>query len=205
MRPVLALYLAALLLASATVAPAARKQHAGTYMIPLPAQGDYSSIGWLVGQWSGTMVDRGRQGKVLLSVSYALGRHFLLLREEVSLAAVAHAPGMQEGMMGILSPGDAAKVYHLTLYSSHGFVMKYLVTAKPGEIDLNPAGGPLTPSGWLFRRVIRHSAPGQCTETVDAAPPGEGFFRFYTAKLSQAIPGANAASVPAAKSPQTQR
>ena len=205
MKPVLALYLAALLLASATAALAARKQHAGTYTIPLPAQADYSSMGWLVGQWSGTTVDRGRQGNVLLSFSYALGRHFLLLREEVSLAAVAHAPAMQEGMMGILSPGDAAGVYHVTLYSSHGFVMNYVVTAKPGEIDLNPAGGPLTPSGWLFRRVIRRTAPGQCTETVDAAPPGEGFFRFYTASLSQVIPGANAASAPAAKSPPTRR
>ncbi|MGH9444293.1 MAG: hypothetical protein ACRD3O_00895 [Terriglobia bacterium] len=198
MKPLFILCLAASLLLSAGAASAVQKGPE-TYAIPLPPQPDYSGLKWLVGQWSGKRVGEAGQGEVLLSVSYALGKRFMMLREEVSLPAVAGAPEIREGLLGIVSAGASAKVYNLALYSSNGFVMNYQVTAGAGEIDFNPAGGSLSPAGWLFRRVIRHTAPGQCTETVDAAPPGKGFFRFYTARLSQVLPGSKARPASAAK------
>jgi hypothetical protein len=198
MKPVFVLYLAALLLLSLSAASAAQK-HADTYTIPLPPQTDYSGMAWLIGQWSGNTVGKGEQGAVLLSVSYMLGKRFLMLREEVSVPATAKSPAIREGMMGVLSAGSTAGIYNLVYYSSNGFVMNYQVTAKRGEIDFVPAGGSLSPTGWLFRRLIHRTAKNQCTETVDAAPPGQGFFPFYSASLSKVIPGSKPISALAAK------
>lgn len=176
---------------------AARKKAPVTYSIQLPPAPDYSSVDWLAGDWAGRTRGHGSQGQVLLSVSYALDKRFMIFREELSLPAVKGAPATHESLMGILSSG--ASGYVMDLYSSNGFITRYRVTIEHGEIDFNPEGGAVPPSGWLFRRVIKHTNGGECTESVDAAPPGKRFFNYYTADLSQVTPASSGGSKAAAK------
>jgi hypothetical protein len=163
----------------------------GTYRIPTPPPADYSKLEWLIGEWAGKTVGKGPQGDVLLSASYALGKRFMILREEVSLPATKAAPATQERSMGILSSRASGKAYDLALYSSTGFITHYQVSAENGTVDFIPEGGLGPPPGWLFRRSIRRTTTEQCVETVEVAPPGEAFFSYYTANLSHVRPGAN--------------
>jgi hypothetical protein len=162
----------------------ARQKTPDTYIIQLPPRADYSPMNWLLGDWTGKTSGKGEQGQVLLSASYDLDKRFMVLREEISLPATKTAPATRESLMGIVSAG-AGGSYEMNLYSSSGFVTHYRVTAKHGEIDFSPEGGFLAPAGWLFRRVLRHTNPGQCVESVDVAPPQQAFFNYYTATLSR--------------------
>jgi hypothetical protein len=163
-----------------------------TYTIPTPSPTDYSKLQWLIGDWSGMTVGKGSQGKVLLSASYALGKRFIILREQLSLPATKTAPATEERLMGILSGGASRSGYDLVLYSSNGFVTRYEVSINTGTIVFNPEGGLAPPPGWLFRRAIRETNHDQCVETVDVAPPGQPFFNYYTANLSNVNSGAAA-------------
>lgn len=158
-----------------------------SYTIQLPPQPDYSSFEWLIGDWTGKTAGKGVQGDVLLSFAYELGKRFMILREEVSLPASKDAPASHESLMGILSASPSGD-FEMNIYSSSGFVSRYLVTARRGEIDFQPSGGPLAPPGWLFRRVFRQVNPGQCQTSVAVAPPERAFFNYYTANLSRVTP-----------------
>ncbi len=166
---------------------AARRHGPQTFTIQIPARPDFYGIEWLIGNWSGKTVGAKPAGTVRLSVSYALDRRIMILREHVSLPATKVAPATSENLIGILS-SNLSHGFDLDLYSSHGFVTRYLITVYDGEIRFNPEGGSLQPAGWIFRRTIRHTNPGKCTETVSVAPPGQPFFTYYTADLTQDPP-----------------
>lgn len=180
----LALMLACGLLSTATMA---RQKPATSYTIPTPPEPNFSQFDWLIGEWSGKTTDKKAPGQVLLSVSYELGKRFMTFREELALPSIEDTPASHEGLMGILhaNPGGG---FELTMYSSNGFISHYRVAVKHGEIDFTPAGGPLPPPGWLFRRIFKHTNPGECTETVEVAPPQGAFFKYYTAELAQVTP-----------------
>lgn len=174
-----------ILLALVCVPLFAREKLPQTYTLQTPPEPDYSGIQWLVGDWAGKTTGPGPQGQVLLNVAYQLGKRFLLMREEVSLPATKNAPATHESLMGILNGGASGQGLNLNLYSSSGFVTHYRVIVKNGEVTFQPEGGMLPPPGWLFRRIITHTSPGQCVERVEVAPPGKSFFEYYTADLSQ--------------------
>jgi hypothetical protein len=170
-----------------------------TYAIPTPLPADYSKLHWLMGDWTGTTVGKGMKGKIILGASYALGKRFIILREQVSLPATKAAPATQESLMGILSGSASRPDYDLVLYSSNGFVSLYEVSVDSAKIVFNPEGGLAPPPGWLFRRSIRRTNRDQCVETVDVAPPGQPFFNYYTANLSHIKPQAAAGDSSALK------
>lgn len=174
-------------LAGATAFAAAQDKAPRSYAIQLPPQPDYSSFEWLIGDWTGKTTGKGAQGDVLLSFAYELGKRFMILREEVSLPAAKDAPAMHESLMGILSAAPSGD-FEMNIYSSSGFVSRYLVTARHGEIDFQPAGGPLAPPGWLFRRIFRQVNSSTCQISVAVAPPQREFFNYYTANLSRVTP-----------------
>ncbi|MGH9449904.1 MAG: hypothetical protein ACRD11_05105 [Terriglobia bacterium] len=176
----------------------ARHKAGESYTIQIPPQPDYSALDWLLGEWTGKTTGKGAQGEVLLSVSYELGKRFMLFREQVSLPATGKAPATHEGVMGILN-ATAAGGFEMNLYSSNGFVSHYRVNVNHGKIGFSPEGGALPPPGWLFRRVFRHTNPGECTETVEVAPPQGSFFNYYTADLFQVTPAAAAPAKPSGK------
>lgn len=175
---------------SSTVTMAEQKP-AKSYKIPTPAEPNFSQFDWLIGEWTGKTTDKKAPGQVLLSVSYELGKRFMTFREQLAFPQVGDAPASHEGLMGILY-GSAAGGFELTMYSSNGFISHYHVTVKHGEIDFTPAGGPLPPPGWLFRRIFKHTNPGECTETVEVAPPQGEFFKYYSAELAQVTPAVTA-------------
>ncbi|HET7840222.1 MAG TPA: hypothetical protein VFM21_01385 [Terriglobia bacterium] len=161
------------------------KKQPRTYSIPLPPPADFSAFGWLLGDWSGKTLPKSPQGDVKLSVAPDLGGRFLFLRGTVTLAATDSTPPEDEFWMGVLGPGKAKDEFALRVYSSTGFVTQYRVTAQKAEIRFLPEGGEAPPPGWLFRRVIARSAPGELTDTVEAAPPDGAFFQYYSAKLTR--------------------
>jgi hypothetical protein len=166
-------------------ASAAAKQQPRTYSIPLPPKTDFSAFDWLIGDWSGKTVPKGPQGNVNLSVISDLGGRFLIFRETVTLAATDATPAEDESWMGVLSAGKAQHEFTFRVYSSTGFITQYRVTVQKAEIRFLPEGGEAPPPGWLFRRVIARSAPGELTDTVEAAPPDGSFFQYYSAKLTR--------------------
>ena len=176
----------------------ARQKAAESYTIQVPPQPDYSALDWLLGDWTGKTNGKGKQGQVLLSVSYELGKRFMILREELSLPATGSAPATHEGVMGILN-ASATGGFEMNLYSSNGFISHYRVIVNHGEVNFSPEGGALPPPGWLFRRVFRHTNPGECTESVDVAPPQGAFFSYYTADLYQVTAAATGPAKPPAK------
>lgn len=178
---------AALFCAIAGAPLPAQQKNPRSYSIQLPPQPDYSAFSWLIGDWTGKTLGKGAPGEVLLSFAYELGKRFMILREEVSLPATKTAPATHESLMGVLS-ANAAGGFEMNLYSSSGFVSRYLVTARSNEIDFQPDGGSLPPPGWLFRRIFRQTSPGQCVESVAVAPPQRAFFDYYTANLSRVTP-----------------
>ncbi|MGH9470519.1 MAG: hypothetical protein ACRD1N_09275 [Terriglobia bacterium] len=179
----------------------ARGDSPQSYTIQLPPPPNFSSIDWLVGDWTGKTEGKEPQGQVLLSVSYELDRHFMLFREEISLEATKKTPAMHEGLMGILNADPSGKGFDVNFYSSNGFITHYRVSVNEGAITFTPQGGTIPPPGVLFRRTIFHSTPGQCTERVEVAPPGKAFFNFYTASLTQVTPQSAPSSAPASTTP----
>ena len=167
-------------------APLAAKEKAPTvYQIPLPPKPDFSTVDWLVGEWSGKTTDQKAQGEIRLFVSYELDKQAMLLRGESSFQATKTTPAMKESWLGILTPNRAAGGFSLRMFSSTGFITRYRVTVDGPDIRLNPEGGEQPPPGWLFRTVIERTNPQELVETVQAAPPNKSFFDLYSAKLNR--------------------
>jgi hypothetical protein len=175
-----------------------------TYSIPLPPRPDFSPLDWLIGDWAGHTTDptgKETQGDVHLTVSYALDKRFLLLREEVSLPAGTSAPAVHETWTGFLSADSFAAGFILRTFSSTGFITQYHVTAGDARVSFDPQGGPNPPPGFLFRRVISRLGPGFFAEKVEVAPPDSPFFAYYNARLTQVLEPKPTAPPAAAVSP----
>ncbi len=185
MRPYLLLFVLLLSPLALRAQDTGSKKQPRTYSIPLPPKADFSALDWLLGDWSGKTLPKSPQGDVKLSVAPDLGGRFLVFRGTVTLAATDSTPAEDEFWMGVLGPGKAKDEFTLRVFSSTGFVTQYRVTAQKAEIRFLPEGGEAPPPGWLFRRVIARSAPGELTETVEAAPPDGSFFQYYSAKLNR--------------------
>ncbi len=164
----------------------AKEKPPTVYTIPLPAKPDFASLQWLVGEWVGKTSGRSPEGEIRLAIDYALDNRFLVLREDISLAATKTAPAIRESWMGILSEDRAGAGFLLRAFSSTGFITRYRVTVEGSEVHFNPEGGEQPPPGWLFRRVIQRSGDDELKETVQAAPPNKSFFDYYSAKLTRA-------------------
>jgi len=186
----------------AGVAAAGKDKPGVQYQIPLPAPPDYSALDWLVGEWTGTTTGNSPEGKVHLSVSLDIEKQFLILREEVSLAATPTTPAMKESWMGILCPDPGAAGFVLRVFSSTGFVTRYRVKVDGPQVRLNPDGGDRPPADWLFRRVLMRTAPGEFTETVQTAPPSKSFFDWYTARFMRVSPPAKPSPAPPSQEPK---
>lgn len=185
MRP--AILIALIFLVPAVLA--ARQKHPRTYRIPLPPKPDFSSIEWMIGNWTGQMGKHSPPGQIHLSVSYDLGQRVMIFRETVSIAATGEIGAADESSIGILSPAPSGHSFLMQVYGSTGFVTRYRVTVSGSEIDLMPDGGLQPPPGWLSRRIIQHGDVNGFTETVQLAPPMETFFNYYTAAFTrQAAP-----------------
>ena len=190
---------AMLLLLWVPVALAAGDRRPSTYRIPLPPKPDFSSLAWILGDWSGQTVRHSRQGEVHLSVTYGLDQRVLIFSEEVSLAATRDAPAVKESTLGILSADPTDNAFLLQVYSSTGFITRYRVSVAGPEIDFNPVGGLRPPPGWLSRRVLERSDVDGFTETVQMAPPLRAFFDYYTVALTRVIPPAKSKPASSAK------
>ncbi|TAM80855.1 MAG: hypothetical protein EPN47_13290 [Acidobacteria bacterium] len=164
---------------------AAGDKNPSTYRIPLPPKPDFSSVEWMIGNWSGRMDRHSPQGEIHLSVSYDLDHRVMVFRESVSLAASAESPANNQSSIGILSRAPAGDSFLLQIFASTGFVNQYRVTVAGPEIDFTPDGGSQTPSGWLSRRIIQRGDVDGFTETVQMAPPLKPFFDYYTAAFTR--------------------
>ena len=179
-----------LIIPLASVISAAKDKPPVQYQIPIPTPPDYSTLDWLLGQWTGKTLPSSPPGEVHLSVSPELGKRFLIFRGEVSLAATPTVPAMKESWMGILSASANGPGFVLRVFSSNGFVTRYRLTLDGPELHLNPEGGDSPPPGWLFRRAWVRTGPDEITETVQVAPPGKSFFDYYSTKYSRVPPPA---------------
>jgi len=167
-------------------APLVAKEKAPTvYQIPLPAKPDFSTVDWLVGEWTGQTTDQKTRGEIRLSVSYELDKQVMLVRGEASFQATKTYPATKETWLGVLTSDRGTGSFLLRTFSSTGFITRYRVTVAGPETRINPEGGELPPPGWLFRTVIKRTDPQEFIETVQAAPPNKSFFDYYTAKLSR--------------------
>lgn len=192
---------ATLLLLLCPSAFATKEKPSTNYTVELPPRPDFAGLDWLVGDWSGKTDGKQSQGEILLTVAYTLDKRFLQFHEEISLPATRNAPATHESWTGMLSAIPHRKEFTLRTYSDTGFVLKYRVTISEGEIDLAPVGGDVPPQGWLFRRSFQHANPGVCNEIVEAAPPHQSFFTYYTAHLNQVTSNKTAAPPGPAASP----
>jgi hypothetical protein len=163
-----------------------RQKPPKTYSIPMPPKANFSSLDWLVGEWSGKTVAPSPPGQVRLSIVYDLDKQFIIFREEMTLQATPSVPAASESWLGVLAGRGSDGTYILRTFSSTGFITRYRASADEGEVRFTPEGGEVTPPGWLFRRVIVRTGTAELTESVQAAPPNESFFDYYTAKLSRA-------------------
>jgi hypothetical protein len=180
-------------------APLAAKEKATTiYQVPLPPKPEFSPLDWLVGDWSGKTTDRQTPGDIRLSVSYDLDKQLMLVRGEVSFPAAQTSPAVKESWLGILTAATGGGDFWLRTFSNTGFITRYRVTVEGPEIHFNPEGGEQPPPGWLFRTVIKRTAPQEFVETVQVAPPNKTFFDYYTARLSR-VPPQEKAKQPGAK------
>jgi hypothetical protein len=184
------LYLPVLLLLGLGVLMAKDKQPP-SYTIPLPPKPDFSPMDWIVGEWAGKMTGNGPQGEVHFSAKYDLNQRFMIIREEVSIAATKTVPAVKEDSLGILS-GEPGSGLILRWFSTTGFITRYRVSVSGSEngveISLNPEGGDIPPPGCVFRRLIHHPNPSQFSETVQVAPANRPFFDYYTAELTRVLP-----------------
>lgn len=186
---------------------AARQRNASTYRIPLPRKPDFSSMEWLVGNWTGQMVKRSPQGRISLSVSFGLDQRVMVFREKVSLAAGGELPATNESSIGILSRAPGSDSFLFQVYSSTGFISRYRVTVAGSEIDFAPDGGLQPPPGWLSRRIIQRGDINGFIETVQLAPPLKPFFNYYVAVFIRepAPEGSQAAQPENQKKPEQQK
>lgn len=164
---------------------AAGDKQPSTYQIPLPPKPDFSSIEWMIGNWSGRMDKRSPQGEIHLSVAYDLDHRVMVFREQVSLAATPEVPATDQTSIGILSRAPSGDSFLLEVYASTGFISRYRVTVAGAEIDFTLDGGSQTPPGWLSRRTIQRGDVDGFTETVQMAPPQKPFFDYYSAAFTR--------------------
>ena len=171
----------------------AKEKQPATYSIALPPKPDFSSLDWMVGEWTGKIAGNGPQGEVHFSAAYDLNQRLMIFREEVSMAATRTIPALKESSLGILSsePGSG---FVLRWFSTTGFITRYRLSVDGPEISLNQEGGDNPPPGWLFRRLIHHPDPSQFIETVQVAPANRPFFDYYTAKLTRVLAKVSTAS-----------
>jgi hypothetical protein len=167
---------------------AARQNPPKVYSIPLPPPTDFSSLSWMVGEWSGKTTEKSPPGRVHLSVSYALDKRFLLLKEDVSFDARGSAAATHESWLGVLSALPSGQGYTMRMFSSTGFITRYRVSVEEANVRFAPEGGELPPPGWLFRRTLARTGVGEITESVEVAPPDQSFFNYYTATLARENP-----------------
>jgi len=179
----------------------ARQKPPKTYSIPMPPKANFSSLDWLVGEWSGKTVAPSPAGQVRLSIAYDLDKQFIIFREEMTLQAAPSIPAVSESWLGVLAGRGSDGTYILRTFSSTGFITRYRVGADEAEVRFTPEGGEQPPPGWLFRRVIVRTGTAELKESVQAAPPDESFFDYYTAKLSRA----SASSPPATSNGKTSK
>jgi len=175
---------------------AAKEKPPAQYQIPIPAVPDYSPLDWLQGEWTGKTIPTSPVGEVQLSVSPDLEKHILIFRGKVSLAATRTVPASTESWLGILHTRPDSAGFLLDVYSSTGFVTCYRLTVDGAELHLNPEGGDSPPPGWLFRRTWARNGPNEFSETVQAAPPGKGFFDYYGAHFTRVPPPAKSTPAP---------
>ncbi len=182
-------------------APAAlaARDKSPTYRIPLPPKPDFSSLVWLLGDWTGQTAGHSPSGELHLSISYGLDQRVILFKEEISLAATTEAPAAKESSIGVLSRDPSGHSFLFQLYSSTGFITCYRVDVSGSEIDFNPIGGPEPPPGWLSRRILQRSDIDGFTETVELAPPQRPFFYYYTAIFTRAARTEKAKTPPSHK------
>lgn len=164
---------------------AAGEKKPSTYRIPLPPKADFSSVEWMIGNWTGQMDRHSPQGQVHLSVSYDLDRRVMIFREKISLASTGELPANHESSIGILSRAPSGDSFLLQVFASTGFNTQYRVAVAGSEIDFTPDGGPQPLPGWLSRRIIQRGDVDGFTETVQLAPPLKPFFDYYTAAFTR--------------------
>ncbi len=164
---------------------AAGEKKPSTYRIPLPPKADFSSVEWMIGNWTGQMDRHSPQGQVHLSVSYDLDRRVMIFREKISLASTGELPANHESSIGILSRAPSGDSFLLQVFASTGFNTQYRVAVAGSEIDFTPDGGPQPLPGWLSRRIIQRGDIDGFTETVQLAPPLKPFFDYYTAAFTR--------------------
>jgi len=164
---------------------AAGEKQPSTYRIPLPPKPNFSSIEWMIGNWTGQMDRHSPQGQIHLSVSYDLDKRVMIFREKISLASTGELPANNESSIGILSRAPSGNSFLLQIFASTGFITQYRVTVAGPEIDFTPDGGSQTPPGWLSRRIIQRGDVDGFTETVQLAPPLKPFFDYYTAAFTR--------------------
>ncbi len=165
---------------------AAKDKPPTVYTVPLPPKPDFSSLDWLVGEWTGKTTGPSASGEIRFSVAFALEDRFMVFKEEITLAATKTAPATHESWIGVLSANPAGTGFLLRTFSSTGFIFRHRVTVEGPEIHFTPEGGDQPPPGWLFRRVIQRVDVTEINETVQAAPPNKPFFDYYTARLIRA-------------------
>lgn len=170
----------------APAAAAAKQKPPVQYQIPIPPPPDFSALTWLEGEWSGKTVLNSPPGQVQLSVSAGLDKRFLIFHGEVALEPTKTLPAFKESWIGILSAHPDGAGFVLHVFSSTGFITRYRLALDGPELHWTPEGGDSPPPGWLFRKSWTRIGPDQFTETVQAAPPGKGFFDYYTAILTRA-------------------
>lgn len=194
----------ALALLFAAAPPPAKELAPTIYQIPVPPKPDFTALDWLIGDWAGTTLDRQNPMNVRLSVSYDLDRQVMLLRGQTSVPAGKTSPAITESWLGILAPAAGGNYFRLRLFSSTGFITVYRVSVEGPEVRFNPEGGEQPPPGWLFRTIIKRTAPQEFLQTVQAAPPSKSFFDYYTARLSRLpAPEKPKSPPPAAEKPKT--
>jgi len=166
-----------------------KEKSSAVYKILSPPKPDFSQLGWLVGEWSGKMGTKEPTGDAHFSAAYDLDQRFMIFREELSFGATKNAPAYKDSWMGILSPRAGGKTWSLRIYTSHGLITHYEVTANGSEIRFNFEGGEAPPSGWLFRRLIERVSDTNFIDTVQVAPPDRPFFDYYTARFTRVANG----------------
>jgi len=165
--------------------PLAGQKQPTRYTIPVPPPPDFSSLDWLVGEWAGGSTGPGPQRQIHFTVTYDLGKRFMVLHEEVSTSAQGSDSVAKESWLGILGSEGTEKSFLLRTYASTGFVTRYRVTADGEGIRLVSEGGEPSPAGWVFRRFYQQLSGKEFRVTVELAPPSKPFFVYYTAKLTR--------------------
>ena len=143
------------------------------YQISIPTLPDFSSLDWLLGQWTGKTLPNSPSGEAQLSVSSDLEKRFLVFRGEVSLAATPTVPASKESWMGILSASSSGAGFILRVFSSTGFITRYRLTIGGGRDPPESRRWRLPSAGMAFpqdldakraRRFHRDRASGSTGE-----------------------------------------